>query len=80
MRLRPRPDGCGSKGSSAPHSSSVRSLGYRFVFFSMAAIRLHVDLFHIDSRSVDDLVKAMGMSGISKSQVSRLCAESTAKL
>jgi transposase-like protein len=26
------------------------------------------------TRSVDDLVKAMGMSGISKSQVSRLCA------
>jgi putative transposase len=24
---------------------------------------------------VDDLVKAMGMSGISKSQVSRLCEE-----
>jgi putative transposase len=24
---------------------------------------------------VDDLVQAMGMSGISKSQVSRLCAE-----
>ena len=27
------------------------------------------------ARSVDDLVKAMGMSGISKSQVSRLCEE-----
>src|SRR3954466_12463800 len=27
------------------------------------------------TRSVDDLVKAMGASGISKSQVSRLCAE-----
>ena len=27
------------------------------------------------TRSVDDLVKAMGMSGISKSQVSRLCEE-----
>src|ERR1700751_5186425 len=27
------------------------------------------------TRSVDDLVKAMGMTGISKSQVSRLCAE-----
>jgi hypothetical protein len=25
------------------------------------------------NRSVDELVKAMGMSGISKSQVSRLC-------
>ena len=29
----------------------------------------------ISTRSVDDLVKAMGMSGISRSQVSRLCAE-----
>ena len=29
----------------------------------------------ISTRSVDDLVKALGMSGISKSQVSRLCAE-----
>jgi len=29
----------------------------------------------ISTRSVDDLVQAMGMSGISKSQVSRLCEE-----
>ena len=29
----------------------------------------------MSTRSVDELVKAMGMSGISKSQVSRLCAE-----
>jgi transposase-like protein len=29
----------------------------------------------ISTRSVDDLVKAMGMSGISKSQVSRLCEQ-----
>ena len=29
----------------------------------------------ISTRSVDDLVQAMGMSGISKSQVSRLCAD-----
>ena len=29
----------------------------------------------ISTRSVDQLVKAMGMTGISKSQVSRLCAE-----
>jgi putative transposase len=29
----------------------------------------------ISTRSVDDLVKAMGMSGVSKSQVSRLCEE-----
>ena len=29
----------------------------------------------ISTRSVDDLVKAMGCSGVSKSQVSRLCAD-----
>ncbi|WP_025038290.1 IS256 family transposase, partial [Bradyrhizobium sp. DOA9] len=29
----------------------------------------------VSTRSVDDLVQAMGMSGISKSQVSRLCTE-----
>src|SRR5215470_17350595 len=29
----------------------------------------------VSTRSVDDLVKAMGMTGISKSQVSRLCAD-----
>jgi len=27
----------------------------------------------VSTRSVDELVKAMGMTGISKSQVSRLC-------
>jgi putative transposase len=34
----------------------------------------------ISTRSVDDLVKAMGMSGISKSQVSRLCEELDTKV
>jgi len=34
----------------------------------------------ISTRSVDDLVKAMGMTGISKSQVSRLCAEIGGKI
>jgi transposase-like protein len=29
----------------------------------------------VSTRSVDNLVKAMGMSGIFKSQVSRLCPE-----
>ncbi len=32
------------------------------------------------TRSVDDLVKAMGMSGNSKSQVSRLCEEIDGKV
>ncbi|CDN58430.1 Probable transposase (plasmid) [Neorhizobium galegae bv. officinalis bv. officinalis str. HAMBI 1141] len=34
----------------------------------------------ISTRSVDDLIKAMGMSGISKSQVSRLCEEIDVKV
>ncbi|MGO7450252.1 transposase, partial [Rhizobium ruizarguesonis] len=34
----------------------------------------------ISTRSVDDLVKAMGMSGISKIQVSRLCEEIDVKV
>jgi len=34
----------------------------------------------VSTRSVDDLVKAMGMSGISKSQVSRLCGEIDGKI
>ena len=34
----------------------------------------------ISTRSVDDLVKAMGMSGICKSQVSRLCEEIDGKV
>jgi transposase-like protein len=34
----------------------------------------------ISTRSVDDLVTAMGMSGISKSQVSRLCEEIDGKV
>jgi len=34
----------------------------------------------VSTRSVDDLVQAMGMSGISKSQVSRLCAEIDEKM
>jgi hypothetical protein len=34
----------------------------------------------VSMRSVDDLVKALGMSGVSKSQVSRLCAEIDGKV
>ena len=34
----------------------------------------------VSTRSVDDLVRAMGMSGISKSQVSRLCGEIDGKI
>ena len=34
----------------------------------------------VSTRSVDDLVQAMGMTGISKSQVSRLCVEIDGKV
>ena len=34
----------------------------------------------VSTRSVDDLVKAMGAGGMSKSQVSRLCAEIDARV
>jgi transposase-like protein len=34
----------------------------------------------ISTRSVDDLIKALGMEGISKSQVSRLCGEIDAQM
>jgi len=42
---------------------------------ALAAVIQEAYVHGVSTRSVDDLVKAMGMSGVSKSQVSRLCAE-----
>jgi putative transposase len=42
---------------------------------ALAAVIQEAYVNGVSTRSVDELVKAMGMSGISKSQVSRLCAE-----
>ena len=42
---------------------------------ALAAVIQEAYVQGISTRSVDDLVQAMGMSGISKSQVSRLCEE-----
>ena len=42
---------------------------------ALAAVIQEAYIQGVSTRSVDDLVQAMGMSGISKSQVSRLCAE-----
>ena len=42
---------------------------------ALAAVVQEAYVQGVSTRSVDELVKAMGMSGISKSQVSRLCAE-----
>ena len=42
---------------------------------ALTAVIKEATIQGISTRSVDDLVKAMGTSGISKSQVSRLCEE-----
>jgi transposase-like protein len=42
---------------------------------ALAAVIQEAYVQGISIRSVDDLVQAMGMTGISKSQVSRLCGE-----
>src|SRR5579885_3469202 len=47
---------------------------------ALAAVVQEAYVHGVSTRSVDDLVKAMGMTGISKSQVSRLCEEIDAKV
>lgn len=42
---------------------------------ALAAVIQEAYVQGISTRSVDELVKALGMSGVSKSEVSRLCAE-----
>jgi putative transposase len=42
---------------------------------ALAAVIQEAYIHGVSTRSVDDLVRAMGMTGISKSQVSRLCGE-----
>jgi putative transposase len=42
---------------------------------ALAAVIQEAYVHGVSTRSVDDLVKALGMSGVSKSQVSRLCEE-----
>src|SRR6476660_10393513 len=42
---------------------------------ALTAVVQEASVQGISTRSVDDLVRAMGMTGISKSQVSRLCEE-----
>jgi putative transposase len=42
---------------------------------ALAAVIQEAYVHGVSTRSVDELVKAMGMTGISKSQVSRLCGE-----
>ena len=42
---------------------------------ALAAVIQEAYIQGVSTRSVDELVRAMGMTGISKSQVSRLCGE-----
>jgi transposase-like protein len=59
------------KGSYFPGFLEPRRLAEK----ALTAVIQEAYIQGISTRSVDDLVKAMGMTGISKSQVSRLCVE-----
>jgi putative transposase len=59
------------KGSYFPIFLEPRRLAEK----ALAAVVQEAYVHGVSTRSVDDLVKAMGMTGISKSQVSRLCEE-----
>ena len=59
------------KGSYFPVFLEPRRLGEK----ALAAVVQEAYVHGVSTRSVDDLIKAMGMTGISKSQVSRLCEE-----
>jgi transposase-like protein len=59
------------KGSYFPSFLEPRRLAEK----AIAAVVQEAYIQGVSTRSVDDLVRAMGMDGISKSQVSRLCEE-----
>lgn len=59
------------KGSYLPAFLEPRRLAEK----ALTAVVQEAYVHGVSTRSVDDLVKAMGMTGISKSQVSRLCVE-----
>jgi transposase-like protein len=59
------------KGSYFPGFLEPRRMGEK----ALTAVIQEAWIQGVSTRSVDDLVQAMGMSGISKSQVSRLCGE-----
>ncbi len=59
------------KGSYFPFFLEPRRLAEK----ALTAVIQEAYIQGVSTRSVDDLVKAMGMSGVSKSQVSRLCEE-----
>ena len=59
------------KGSYFPGFLEPRRMAEK----ALAAVIQEVYIQGVSTRSVDDRVQAMGMSGVSKSQVSRLCGE-----
>src|SRR3984885_13466798 len=59
------------KGSDFPAFLEPRRMAEK----ALTAVIQEAYVQGVSTRSVDDLVQAMGMSGISKSQVSRLCGE-----
>ena len=59
------------KGSYLPEFLEPRRAAEK----AMTAVIQEAYVQGLSTRSVDDLVKAMGMTGVSKSQVSRLCGE-----
>jgi putative transposase len=59
------------KGSYFPGFLEPRRMAEK----ALTAVIQEAYVHGVSTRSVDDLVKAMGASGVSKSQVSRLCAE-----
>jgi transposase-like protein len=59
------------KGSYFPGFLEPRRMAEK----ALAAVIQEAYIQGVSTRSVDDLVKALGMSGVSKSQVSRLCEE-----
>ncbi len=64
------------KGSYFPFFLEPRRLAEK----ALTAVIQEAYIQGVSTRSVDDLVKAMGMSGVSKSQVSRLCEEIDGKV
>ena len=59
------------KGSYFPGFLEPRRIAEK----ALTAVIQEAYIHGVSTRSVDDLVKALGMSGVSKSQVSRLCEE-----
>src|SRR6201984_1610394 len=64
------------KGSYFPGFLEPRRMAEK----ALTAVIQEASVQGCSTRSVDELVKAMGMTGISKSQVSRLCSEIDGKI